>query len=62
MNIKEKLDELKQSRKWNNDDLALKLDVSLNTVKSWNRKTNPNTPNKWIMKEIDKLFDKAGIK
>ena len=61
MTIKEKLDELKTSRKWTNEDLAIKLDVSLNTVKSWNRTTNPRNPNKWIMKELNKLFRTAGI-
>jgi len=61
MNLKEKLNELKESRGWNNEDLAIKLDVSLNTVKSWNRKKKPSTPNKWIMKEINELLRTSGI-
>lgn len=60
--MKEKIKELLQTPEWSQEKLSLRLNVSINTVKSWTRKTNPNIPNKWITPELEKLFDKAGIK
>lgn len=56
MTTKEKIKALPYSQQ----ELAVKLDVSINTVKSWTRKT-PRNPNRWVMKELAKLFKKAGL-
>lgn len=56
MTTKEKIRALPYSQL----DLAIKLDVSINTVKSWTR-TKHKTPSKPIMEKLEKLFKKVGL-
>ncbi len=61
--MKEKIKELISCKEWNQAKLAEALNVSIFTVKSWTR-TDPETrskPNKWVMPELIKLMEKAGI-
>ena len=46
---------------WNQQRLCKELNVSINTVKSWTRKTGAKTPNKWIMPTLEKILKKEGI-
>lgn len=60
----EKIKLLLECPEWNQEKLALKLNVKLDTVKSWtrsNQKTRRN-PNKWVMPKLQQLLDKAGIR
>lgn len=57
--MKEKLKKLRYHFGWTQEDLSLKIDASLNSVKNWEcERSNPGI--KW-QKKLDDLFDKAGI-
>lgn len=49
MNIKK----LRQSKKWTQAELALKLGVSINSVRAWEKGFSPNDEN---VKKLNKLF------
>lgn len=57
--MKEKLKELRYFYGWTQEDLSLKIDASLNSVKNWEcGRSNPGI--RW-QKKLHDLFKKAGI-
>lgn len=59
--MRDKIKALLKVPEWNQARLAEELNVSINTVKSWTRKTGAKTPNKWIQPTLGKIFKEAGI-
>ena len=60
--MREKLKALRERYGWTQWELAEKLDVSLDSVKQWEKKSNPTTPGIKNRFKLNEMFDKAGIK
>ena len=60
--MREKLKALRERYGWTQFDLSCELDVSLDSVKQWEKKSNPTNPGIKNRFKLNQLFDKAGIK
>ncbi len=57
MKTADKLREVKAYWGWSLEDISLKLNVSLNTVKSWFRTKDPRNPNRWVSEKIEAWYE-----
>lgn len=59
--MRDKIKALLKVSGWNQQRLSKELNVSIDTVKSWTRKTGAKNPNKWIQPKMLELFEENGI-
>lgn len=59
--MRDKIKALLKIHGWNQQRLSEELNVSIDTVKSWTRKTGAKNPNKWIQPTLLKFFEEDGI-
>ena len=60
--MRDKIKALLKVPGWNQQRLSEELNVSINTVKSWTRKTGAKNPNKWIQPRLLEIFEENRIK
>jgi len=57
--LREKVKELRQKKRWTQEDLAWEIGVSLSTVQRWEAKGA--NPTRLARRELKRLFEEAGI-
>jgi len=58
-NLQGKVRELRRKMNWVQEDLAREIDVSLSTVQRW--ETKGANPTRLARRELERLFNEAGI-
>ncbi|MCP4393162.1 MAG: helix-turn-helix domain-containing protein [Alphaproteobacteria bacterium] len=54
----EKFRIVKKHKGWSQEDIALKLNVSLATVKAWFKKNQPNNPKIWVAEQVYEWYER----
>ena len=57
--LQEKLRELREKKKWTQEDLAREINVSLSTVQRWEKRGGE--PTRLARRELKRIFRKAAI-